>query len=345
VVVDPVDPQADAGTWLMYLNVPFWIAASDASHPSMGSVEMEPSPTVLITGPQGVAQNGSDTFTVTYTGLGDTITLELSTAANATEATFLNGATSTTLTFPPGSNQQQEVRVQGVQASTTADDITITGYDSGYQLASQQFTVVSVAISLNTGVPIQNDAELANFQYLVEGPNFLQNTGLGAELFYNSGEQPQSCAVGTELVGAVSPSNYAGPVTLRRTVVSSAAFQGQAPNQTPGVLKPPGSDDTSAPSLIDDVVGAGGAGQVFDLDPPSIAPGTLLNAPQRLRINFQEYAVLGDRTSTMQVGASLFYYVAVSCGGTPGVPTLDYSASLLDNTAAPSAIPLTWNLQ
>ena len=49
VVVDPVDPQADAGTWLMYLNVPFWIAASDASHPSMGEVEMEAPPTVQIT--------------------------------------------------------------------------------------------------------------------------------------------------------------------------------------------------------------------------------------------------------------------------------------------------------
>jgi hypothetical protein len=300
-----------------------------------------PMPTVIVTGPQGVPLGGSNTFTVNYNGLGDSITLQLNTAENGTgSAAFPDNSTTTTLNFPPGQNQSQTVTVQGVQASQSANDLTLSALWSGEQLNSQQFSVVSVTITLNTAEPLQNDPELANFLYLVGGPS----PGLGAEIFYDGPEgNPQQCIVGVELIGAVTPANYSGPVTLRRTIAGSAAFQGQTPFQPDGFRS--SGDDTSANSLIDSTVGAGAPGEVFDLDVPGIGPGPSPSTPGRYRTNFSEYAVLGDRTSTTQAGAAFPYFVDVSCGGTSTAPALDYSASIFDNVANLGARRLTWNLQ
>jgi hypothetical protein len=168
------------------------------------------------------------------------------------------------------------------------------------------------------------------------------NPGLGPELFYNNGPDPQSCVVGVELVGTVTPSNYTGLVTLNRSIVSDATFLGQVSYNDPG-LKPPGPDN-SVPSLVNNTVGSGGPGQVFDLDPPGVGPGQSVSAPERYRTNFQEYAVLGDRTSNTVVGAPFPYYVAVSCGGTLDAPAVDKTVAG-DNVAKQGVIPLTWNLQ
>ena len=339
VAIDPVDPQADAGPWWVYLNVPFWITAAAAASPSMGSFELEAAPTVVITGPQGVPQGGSDVFTVTVSGpvLDGPVTINLNTTQGTGSATFGDGTTSTMINSAGTVN----LTVKGVQASSTANNLAISASFGDEVLTSQQFSVVSVSIGLNIGAPAQTDAQIADFLYYVGG----SKPGLGAELYYGGpGTQVQECIVGVELIGTVTPGNYTGPVTLRRTVVGSAIFQGQVPCQTCDV-KSAGTDDTSANSLLDDTVGAGAPSQVFDLDPPGTQWGPSPSTPRRFRTNFSEYAVLGDRSSTAQAGPSFPFYVAVSCGGTAAAPALDYTASSNDNAANPNSIPLTWNLQ
>jgi hypothetical protein len=313
--------------------------------PPVGVVE---APTVIITGPQGVPKGGSNTFTVNYTGLGDTITLQLGTSQDGTgSATFANGTNTTTLTFGAGSNLQQTVTVQGVQASTSADDVTISAWEYGGQLDSQQFSVVTVAIKLNTGQPVEGTetSQWVNFIGIVGGPD----PGLGAEILYTTGYPggepvtgPHSCIVGVELVGAVTPADYPGPVTLRRWITGTAVFQGQTLVSSSG-----STPDNSASTLVNNAVGSGAAGDVFDLDPPGIGPGPLVTTPQRFRTNFSEYAVLGDYydQNPPQAGESFPYSVAVSCGGTSDAPALDYTYGLSgDNSAAPYTIQLTYNL-
>jgi hypothetical protein len=306
------------------------------------NVEPTPLPTVIITGPQGIPQNGSDTFSVSVSGtlLDGPVTITLATNSGTGSATFAGGATSTTISTAG----TQNLTVNGVQVSSTANNITIGAYYQGELLTSQQFSVVSVSIKVQaSNPPVQKDAELTNFLTLVGGSGATQG-GLGAEIFYNSQPGPYSCAVGVELVGAVTPSNYAGLVTLKRNIVSTAIFDGQNSDTRPDITKPPGADNSVA-SLVDNVVGAGGAGQVFDLDPPSVGAISVSGAPERYRTNFQEYAVLGDTNSSTakQVGAFYPYYVAVSCGGTLNAPALDTTVPG-DNVAASGTIPLTWNL-
>ena len=134
-----------------------------------------------------------------------------------------------------------------------------------------------------------------------------------------------------------------GQVTLQRRILSDTTFLGQAPYQDPG-LKPPGPDNSSG-GFLDTNVGTGAPGEVFDLDPPGVGPGQSVGAPERLRVNFQEYAMLGGRydDNPPQVGIPFAYYVAVSCGGTSAAPSPDNTVAG-DNVAAADTIPLTWNL-
>jgi hypothetical protein len=351
-----LDPTwSPPGLYTVFVVPDYWVAWSYFLNPSTSTVEVD-APTVFVTGPVGVPQGGSDTFTVFYTGLGDdTITLSLKTAGNGTgTATFDGGATTMTITFQgnPLQQQHQNVRVYGAQASTNANDVTISASDYSGTLNSQQFSVVWVSISLvATGAPVQNDLQAVDFLQFINGPdNTGGQPGLGAELYFNYSANPFSCSVGVELVGTVTPANYPGLVTLNRNIVGTAVFRGQT--EQPNLEKPPGADNSAA-SLVDNVVGQGQPGKVFDLDPPGV--GAFSGSPGRYRTNFQEYAVLGDADSTEQASLLFPYAVAVSCGGTLDAPMLDgtYLGSgdnaaiggiLIGTTYVGGTIYLTYNL-
>jgi hypothetical protein len=307
----------------------------------------EPVPTVLISGPQGVAQGGSDVFTVTVSGalFDGPVTINLlNPAQGAGSATFADGTTSTTIDSAGTSN----LTVNGVQASSTANNIILEADygDSSAPLTSQQFSVVWVTISLQaTNPPIENDAELAQFQGLVGGSAAAQG-GLGAEIFYNGSTAPFGCSVGIELVGTVTPSNYPGLVSIFKSIVGAAIFDGQNPDTTgmAGTIPRP---DNIASTDADNVVGAGRPGMVFDLDPPGVGAVSSDGAPERFRTNFQAYATLGDFGSVAPQASAVFpYSVAVSCGGTLDAPALDptYFANG-DNSASGGTINLTYNLK
>jgi hypothetical protein len=312
-----------------------WLQATAWSNPSMGNLNVTIPPTV--SGPVGVPLNGSASFAVTITpGNMDPVTVALSTTSGTGSATFADGTTSATL------YESQNLTAMGKVVSSTANNITISTSIRGNPFGSAQFSVVSVAISLNIASPVESteSSQWGTFTGQVGG----SNPGLGAEIYYNGSPQPSSCVVGVELVGTVTPSNYAGPVTLQRSIVGDAAFLGQVSYQDPN-LRPPGPEFTAG-SLLNNIVGSGAPSDVFSLDAPGTGPGQSPSAPERFRVNFSEYAVLGDQNAQgPQVGAAFPYYVAVSCGGTSSAPALDttYVANG-DNAAKAGTVPLTYDL-
>jgi hypothetical protein len=347
-----MDPRTPVGTWLMYLNVPFWIAGSDALHPSMGEVEMEAVPTVLITGPQGVAQGGSDTFSVSVSGplLDYPVTITLATNNGTGSATFADGTTSTTISSP----QTLNLTVKGVQASSAANNVTISADFGGELLASQQFSVVSVSISLNMGTVSPGDSAWVNFS---QGASTL-----GSTITNFPGSIPV-CAVAVELAGTVAPSDYTGPITLRRSKNAYAYKGTQLVSGYPEL-----GDDTSQPPSLDtnpqSTAQGAAQGVVYDLDAPGIsAPGSVADPAgspdwfNHFRSNFVEYAILGSYNSAIQeadsnspknASGTFQWYAVASCTFDPttGDTVIDKEFnSAGDNQAGKNTTLTTYNLR
>ncbi|WP_324968358.1 hypothetical protein [Mycobacterium sp.] len=242
------------------------------------------------------------------------------------------------------------ITISGSQVSSTANNIILTATAPGATPVTAQFTVVNVTISLNAArgaTPAADDGKGPN--YLVGAPSGL---GAGIVTLPDPKTSTPVCAVGAELIGTVTPSNYTGLVTLRRMIANMSPpgelYQNQtqyyAPYFTPTAGHGPGQDDTSDPQLIDNDPQSGNSnGKVYDID----APGIGLSTPDiyRYRGNFVQYAVLGDRTSTLQVGSNFPWWARVSC-------TQDAQGNLLlsqdvagDNQAGAGTTPITWNLK
>ena len=165
------------------------------------------------------------------------------------------------------------------------------------------------------------------------------------------------CAVGVELVGAVTPSNYTGTVSLRRSIVSGAYYQGST--QCCGSPAAPGDDTSFAAMMDSDPQSGGSAGKVYDLDAPGTpAPFSISQGQspvRRFRQNFVEYAVvgaashdLGKDSSNKKASKDFPFWVAVSCtwdasGDNPILAT-DLSANG-DNKAGTGTTKTSWNLQ
>jgi hypothetical protein len=325
---------------------------SPESNPGLLTVPL--APLVTITGSQGIAQGGSDTFSVTVSGSmidWSSITLTLGTSPGTTgSATFANGTTSMTITGT------QNVIVNGVLASSTANNITISAYIDSEPLASQQFSVVSVSIKLNAkpGTGSTGDSAWVNFSKGV--------STLGSTISNFPGSVPV-CAAAVELVGTVAPSNYAGLITLRR---SKNAYAYQGTQLYSGY--PESGDDTSQEPSLDtnpqSTVQGAVQGTVYDLDAPGIAaPNKVVDGAgspdwyTHYRSNFIEYAILGDYDSAMlekdgsspkNASGSFTWYAATSCTFDPNTGdtlishTFDPAG---DNQAGKGTTLTTYNLQ
>lgn len=90
-----------------------------------------------------------------------------------------------------------------------------------------------------------------------------------------------------EYASQVSPSNYAGQITLRRAVVDAATYVGST------LVKTYPTADYTSPTPYVATNPQPGNGVVYDLDAPGVDPGF------RIRVNFAEYAVTGNSASTM----------------------------------------------
>jgi hypothetical protein len=267
------------------------------------------------------------------------VQLSLSTTAGTTgSAVFPGGVTSATVTVPVTAGKgSANFDIQGIQVSNTQGNIFLTAtlQDNPSMTTSIAFSVVSVTISLNTAKLDLDDAIPTRVNP--------QITGLGPQIYPGS-PTVLDCVVSVELVGTVTPSNYAGPITLRRTGIQRYIYLGQVDL---GITPVSNFDDTSlAIALYQNVA----KGKVFDLDTPGTPSGNT-SGIAHYRANFQEYAVLGSASheqgqasSTLQTSALFPYYAAVSCGGTAQIPAVDKTLPN-DNQAGQGTIKTTFDLK
>src|SRR5271165_4419716 len=289
-------------------------------------------PTVTISGPLGVPVGGSDVYSVTVSPASNTssITLSLSTTQGSGSAQFSNGSTSMTITT------SQNVSVTGVSASSTANNIQLVAKpqsDSLAILAQTLLSSVSVSISLRSAPNFQVSPDDAG------GAAYA--TKVGSSSLWQVITTIATCSIGVELVGAVTPSNYAGTVVLRRNIVSGAEYAfGSSPISG---QNPPLGDDTSGATYRDDNPQSGGSnGKVYDLDAAGIG-ATSGNGTYRYRANFQEYAVLNSASNTTPASSVFAYYTRSSCAATPALQFATDVAG--DNQSGTGTTKTSWNLQ
>jgi hypothetical protein len=203
--------------------------------------------------------------------------------------------------------------------------------------------VVTVAINFRTGTnqqvdPMADSAALSLFNISSSyslGPSYSNLSG---------GTSPDSCEVFVELSGAVTPSNYQGQVTLRRTIVSGANFNGSAPSQSPYLYNYSG-DDSSRPPFLDTYPQSGSStGTVYDIDGPGVTltAGGPSTDVIRQRVNFIEYAVVGDSSRATVASPNFQWYSRSSCTYPRPLFASDVTG---DNQAGTGTTPITWNLQ
>jgi hypothetical protein len=309
-----------------------------------------PPPALSLSGPQGVPLSGTNTFSLSVSSpsTAQTIQLSLSTNSGTTgSAQFQGGGTATTVNVPAGSSVVS-IAISGIQVSSSANNITLTAAIQGVpgSAVTALFSVVGVTISMNTsGQPAGDDAGSAEF---LKGASAL---GTGIDQFPTN-TSPQSCNVGVEFVGRVSPSNYTGQITLARNFATAnppgELYKGQTQYDpdyfTTSKGHGPGQPDTSPPELLDtDPQSGGSQGKVYDIDVPGI--GLASDDIYRFRANFVEYAVLSDSSPPVIASPNFPWWARVSC-------TQDSAGNLKlstdvnnDNQAGTGTTPITWNLQ
>ena len=237
------------------------------------------------------------------------------------------------------------VTVTGLTASSTAGNIrldaTIAASDGSGTTENaanpQSFSVVSVTLSLQTagGVPSQYPDLLG-----------LPSTTLGAQIYPPgtgnwTGIGQWVCTAPYFVTGTVTPSNYPGNVTLRRSKVYDLYTD---PSNTP--VSSGTGDDTSPGSYLANTPSAN-SGYIYDWDSPGIreTDGVVSTGEvDRARQNFTEYAVLGNSSSTNTVGNSLSIYSRVSCAKLATGVQFDTTFSG-DNSAGQGTTNLTRTLQ
>jgi hypothetical protein len=286
-------------------------------------------PTVSINAPLGIPTGASGGLSVTINSNpnGVATSLVLTTTSGTGDATFNSGAHNISL------NGSATVPVKGVTASSTANNISVRALgQTGSVLASATFSVVSVSLSLRSSSALNvspDNAGITAYQQV------FQRTNLGAfDNFFDFG-----CKTGAEIVGTVTPSNYTGPVILRRTLLSFGVFD----NTSSKIVTTPADDTSDSPLRDDDPQSGNSGGKVYDLDAPG-SHDVPLNDTVRVRQNFSAYAVLDSSANTVPVSTPLAWFSAVSCTETSNGPVLDTTIPN-DNKAGIGTVNLSANLQ
>ena len=238
------------------------------------------------------------------------------------------------------------VTIQGVTASSTAGNITLTAYypagDGGLdELAQQTFSVVNVTLSLLTSgtvpsaYPDSSALPILSLAPAVWPPE----TGN-----YTTSDQ-SFCTTPYFVSGLVTPANYPGLVTLRRTIVLEDLCAD--PSNTPVAPTPISSKDDTGVSSYNWNSPSESSGYVYDWDAPGISETDVLDPSgevNRARINFSEYAVLGNSSSTVTVGNPMPLFARVSCAKLTTGAKLDTTYPG-DNTVGSGTTKTTRTLQ
>ena len=190
-------------------------------------------------------------------------------------------------------------------------------------------TGITATVTLNsTGSVSSDDSALPTYRS-TEG-----TTSLGPIIASGT---TQGCFIGTEAVGHIVPSTYAGTVIMHRWLLNDAYYKYST---LLSQVQTPGMDDTSNPSFRDDNPQSGGSGgRVYDLDAPGISSPDLNT--YRLRSNFYAWAALPDGT---RVSPFYNYYIRVSCAWN-GAQYVFRNDVPNDNQIGVGTTLTSWNLQ
>ena len=196
------------------------------------------------------------------------------------------------------------------------------------------FSVVSVVLSLQASDTDTIPSSDPGTPYFLNG-----SSALGHRFVYGVVSNGTICDIAYQVTGIVTPSNYPGQLYLKRTATYDAWLD---PGQQLTYSKT-NWDDTSADPLVNY-----SSGIIYDLDGPGEAIyGTdAVGTIRRLRINFDEYAVLGSRSSTTKVSTQdLLFYSRSSCGKASSTSVVFDQTYSGDNQIGMGTTPLSDNLQ
>jgi hypothetical protein len=200
-------------------------------------------------------------------------------------------------------------------------------------LAFLQASIVNVVVSF---AGFANNSQFAT-DNTVATMNYKKNIGPSLGSFVSTLQA--ECMVGAQFMGVVTPSNYRGMVTLRRTKYGSQTYQNSSQLVDSGLF----DDDTSPQIYLKQSPVP--TGTVYDLDAPGVRTG--YPGINRYRNDFYEYAVLGDVGSSQKVSNYLYFRAAASCQSTnSGLQVnTDYNPFGDNNFTMGQSLLLTFNLQ
>jgi hypothetical protein len=262
------------------------------------------------------------------------IILDINRASGTGNIQFSDGTTSKVITA------STDLTMRGIDVSSLANNISLTARPqlvNNTTSAMASLTAITVDISLRSetgSTPSLDNDKRDTFLRLVMPL-------LGLNIATEAIERTQYCGIGVEFIGSISPKDFTGLVTLRRKIVSDATYKGSTLSEDSN----PRSDD-SFPELLDsDPQSGGSSGKVYDLDGPGI--GIASNDPStwRVRNNFVEYAVLGDRSSNYRASSDFKWYSSTSCApDASGQPSFKFDVSN-DNRIGTGVINTSWDLK
>lgn len=272
------------------------------------------------------------------------ITLTLTPRTGTGVANFASNS-STTLTI----TQTMNVEIKGVTESSTKDNMRLEAKSNNRSLDTEDFTVISVTLSLRFSDSVSTDNSARTAQQ--NGVGTLQ---LGGVPFLSSGSEPVLWRHAVEIVGTILPSNYSEPVILQREVVATNSWDENntlAGNAGCNPPQPTPCSDTSLPQYRDDNPQSGNSGgKVYDIDSPgsNLNPTAPIGLIRRRRTNFRQWATVsqlqGGQTVDVRVSSDIEWFQRISIQKMRSGVQINSDVPN-DNQVGSGTTPLSWNLQ
>jgi hypothetical protein len=279
----------------------------------------------------GVGKGHTKTVQVTFTPSPSTtaITLNLSTTTGSGSAVFdASGQSSMTV------SESESILIRGVTESSTAGNIRLEAKRNNLTIASFNFTVVKITLSLRTSGSVSSDNSARSAVIDALGSDALTTR-------FSNGSTTQIWRTSVEIVATVLPANFAGPVVITREVIGFRNFNDMIQIESGGT-----NPDPSDPIFRDDDPQSGGSGgKVYDVDAPGITltvldPNAPLNTIARNRTNFRQWALVDG----VKASDDLLWFTRLSIRKTL-IGEILQSDVAGDNIAGSGTTNLTWNLQ
>lgn len=292
-------------------------------------VTVRSKPTVQIGQIEVVPKGGQKNIEITLNPsalVNESVTLTLLTTEGNGGAQFVSSGSQIMQISQSGS-----VTLRGVEASSKTNNIRIKAEYGEDLLASKDFTVLWIELSLRTSGSVSFDnAGRSTYS------SALGTANLG--LLSSTGTAPNLWRTGVEIVGTVLPSDFASQVGLEREVTQSCTCHDMVQTGCMG----PFSDNREQGFRDENPQSGSSAGKIYDLDAPGF--GNVHTNPigtiQRRRANFRQWAIFQG----LKVSEDLFWFSRQSVRLTQSGDVVHLGVSG-DNMAGIGITPTTCSLQ